>query len=105
MAPFLVLEVGVLLVLDIAISIHGGAFGHDFAHTFTTGGANPSSGGPFFIPTSSAPAAKITAAPGGLLGTRVGRALGGRSWVGFEAGAVYGGDAENPLHGLHIELL
>ncbi len=102
MAPFLVLEVGVLLILDIAISIHGGAFGHDFAHTFTTAGANPSSGGPFFIPTSSAPAAKITAAPGGLLGIGVGMALGVWSWVGFEAGAVYGEEARNPRRAVPI---
>src|SRR3989440_8085722 len=80
MAPFLVLEVGVLIVLDLAITFHGGAAGHDFVHTFTTAGANPPPGGPYFIPTSIAPAAKITAAPGGILGIGVGMALGGWSW-------------------------
>src|SRR5438309_2285248 len=72
MAPFLLLEVGVLIVLDLAISIHGGAFGHDFVHTFTIAGTNPSPGGPFHIPTSIAAASKGTAAPGGLLGIGVG---------------------------------
>ena len=104
MAPFLVLEVGVLIALDIAINIHGGAFGHDFAHTFTTAGANPSSGGPFFIPTSSAAAAKITAAPGGLLGIGIAMALGVWSWVGFEAGAVYGEEARNPRRAVPVAI-
>lgn len=102
MAPFLILEVGVLIVLDLAITIHGGAFGHDFTHTFTPAGANPSPGGPFFVPTSIAPAAKITAAPGGLLGIGVGMALGVWSWVGFEAGAVYGEEARNPRRAVPV---
>ena len=102
MAPFLVLEVGVLIVLDLAITIHGGAAGHDFVHTFTTAGANPSPGGPFVIPTSIAPAAKITAAPGGILGIGVGMALGVWSWVGFEAGAVYGEEARNPRRAVPV---
>src|SRR6266700_1031950 len=40
MLPFLLLEVGVLVILDIAINVHGGATGHDLVHTFTLAGAN-----------------------------------------------------------------
>src|SRR5260370_1067467 len=105
MAPFLVLEVGVLIVLDLAITIHGGAAGHDFVHTFTTAGANPSPGGPFVIPTSVAPAAKITAAPGGILGIGVGMALCVWSWVGFEACAVYGGEPRKPRRAVPVAVL
>lgn len=102
MAPFLILEVGVLVVLNFAISIHGGAFGHDFVHTFTAAGANPPDTAQHFISTSLAPAAKITAAPGGILGIGVGMALGVWSWVGFEAGAVYGEEARNPRRAVPI---
>jgi amino acid transporter len=87
MAPFLVLEVGVLVVLDIAISIHGGAAGHDFVHTFTVAGANLKG-----------------AAPGGLLGIGVAMALGVWSWVGFEAGAVYGEEARNPRRAVPVAI-
>jgi amino acid transporter len=79
MAPFLVLEIGVLVVLDLVISLQGGAEGHDLLHTFTVAGANLKG-----------------AAPGGILGIGVGMALGVWSWVGFEAGAVYGEEARNP---------
>ncbi|GCF06779.1 APC family permease [Dictyobacter arantiisoli] len=79
MAPFMILEMGVLIVLDIAINIHGGASGHDVVHTFTAAGANLKN-----------------AAPGGILGIGVAMALGVWSWVGFEAGAVYGEEARNP---------
>jgi amino acid transporter len=34
MAPFAVLEVLALVILDVAISLRGGASGHDFVHTF-----------------------------------------------------------------------
>ncbi len=85
MAPFLILEVGVLVVLDTAISIHGGAAGHDFVHTFTVAGANLKG-----------------AAPGGLLGIGVAMALGVWSWVGFEAGAVYGEEARNPRRAVPV---
>lgn len=102
MAPFLVLEVGVLIILDLAITFHGGASGHDLVHTFTSAGANPTPGTTHFIPTSIAPAANITAAPGGILGIGVGMALGVWSWVGFEAGAVYGEEARNPRRAVPI---
>jgi len=100
MAPFLVLEVGVLLVLDLVITIHGGASGHDFVHTFTTAGANPTpSGHPFVNATNTT---TLTAAPGGLLGIGVAMALGVWSWVGFEAGAVYGEEARNPRRAVPV---
>ncbi len=79
MAPFLILEISVLVILDLVITIHGGASGHDLAHTFTAAGADLKG-----------------AAPGGILGIGVGMALGVWSWVGFEAGAVYGEEARNP---------
>jgi len=79
MAPFLVLEVAILVILNTFISVHGGAAGHDFLHTFTPAGANLKG-----------------AAPGGILGIGVAMALGVWSWVGFEAGAVYGEEARNP---------
>jgi len=87
MAPFLLLEVGVLIVLDIAISIHGGSAGHDVVHTFTPAGADLKG-----------------AAPGGLLGIGVGMALGVWSWVGFESGAVYGEEARNPRRAVPIAI-
>ncbi len=100
MAPFLVLEVGVLVILDLAITFHGGAFGHDLVHTFTTAGADPvPSGTPFVNATSTN---SLVAAPGGLLGIGVAMALGVWSWVGFEAGAVYGEEARNPRRAVPI---
>lgn len=79
MAPFLILEVSILIILDLVITIKGGASGHDLVHTFTPSGANVSG-----------------AVPGGILGIGVAMALGVWSWVGFEAGAVYGEEARNP---------
>ncbi|HLJ32533.1 MAG TPA: APC family permease, partial [Ktedonobacteraceae bacterium] len=102
MAPFLILEVGVLVVLDLAITIHGGASGHDFGHTFTTAGSSLAPGTSHFISTTLAPASKATAAPGGLLGIGVAMALGVWSWVGFEAGAVYGEEARNPRRAVPV---
>ncbi|HLG76587.1 MAG TPA: APC family permease, partial [Ktedonobacteraceae bacterium] len=105
MVPFLLLEVGVLVVLNIAISAHGGASGHDLLHTFTLAGANPPAGGNHVIPTSIAPANdKLTAAPGGLLGIGVAMALGVQTWIGFEGGAVYGEEARNPRRAVPIAI-
>lgn len=87
MAPFMLLEIGVLVVLDIMINIHGGASGHDVVHTFTVAGANLKN-----------------AAPGGILGIGVAMALGVWSWVGFEAGAVYGEEARNPKRAVPIAI-
>lgn len=102
MAPFLILEVGVLVVLDLVITIHGGASGHDFANTFTPAGASLAPGATHFISTTIAPASKATAAPGGILGIGVAMALGVWSWVGFEAGAVYGEEARNPRRAVPV---
>ena len=87
MAPFLLLEVGVLIILDIAINVQGGHAGtsHDLVHTFTAAGANLKG-----------------AAPGGILGIGVAMALGVWSWVGFEAGAVYGEEARNPRRAVPV---
>ncbi|HZS76565.1 MAG TPA: APC family permease [Ktedonobacteraceae bacterium] len=94
MAPFLILEVGVLVILDLAITFHGGASGHDFVHTFTLAGADPKPAGHPFVNAPNTNS--LTAAPGGLLGIGVAMALGVWSWIGFEAGAVYGEEARNP---------
>ncbi len=85
MAPFLLLEIGVLVILNIAIGVKGGAAGHDLVHTFTVAGANLKG-----------------AAPGGILGIGVALALGVWSWVGFEAGTVYGEEARNPRRAVPI---
>ncbi|QBD83017.1 APC family permease [Ktedonosporobacter rubrisoli] len=87
MAPFLILEVGILVILDLVISVHGGASGHDITHTFTAAGASLKG-----------------AAPGGLLGIGIAMALGVWSWVGFEAGAVYGEEARNPRRAVPIAI-
>src|SRR5579884_4090932 len=87
MAPFLVLEVGILIILDLVISIHGGVAGHDFVHTFTPAGADLKG-----------------AAPGGVLGIGVAMALGVWSWNGFEAGAVYGEEARNPRRAVPVAI-
>jgi amino acid transporter len=89
MAPFLILEVGVLLILDIAISVHGGHGGnsHDLVHTFSAAGADLKG-----------------AAPGGVLGIGVAMALGVWSWIGFEAGAVYGEEARNPRRAVPVAI-
>src|SRR5258708_27250510 len=72
-APFLLLDVGVLVILDIALSVQGGPAGttHDLVPTFTAAGSNLQS-----------------AAPGGVLGIGVAMALGVWSWVGFAPGAA-----------------
>jgi amino acid transporter len=79
LTPFLALEIGSLLVLDLAIVFHGGAAGHDFAHTFTTSGSTLK--GVF---------------PGGILGIGVGMALGVWSFVGAEQGVAFGEEVRFP---------
>jgi amino acid transporter len=100
MAPFLILEVGVLVILDLVITLHGGAFGQDLTHTFTAAGANPLPFGKPFVNATSTN--NLTAAPGGILGIGVAMALGVWSWVGFEAGAVYGEEARNPRRAVPV---
>src|SRR5258708_20514766 len=89
MALFCLLEGGVLVILDIAISVQGGDAGtsHDLVHTFTAAGANLKG-----------------AAPGGVLGIGVAMALGVWSWIGFEAGAVYGEEARNPRRAVPVAI-
>ncbi|MGB8346961.1 MAG: APC family permease [Ktedonobacteraceae bacterium] len=79
MAPFAVAEVLALLILDAAITVKGGAAGHDLVHTFTPAGANLAG-----------------VAPGGTLGIGIAMVLGILAFVGFETGAVYGEEARHP---------
>ncbi len=85
MAPFAVLEVLALVILDAAISIRGGASGHDFVHTFLPAGSVIKG-----------------VAPGGMLGIGIAMALGILSFVGFETAAVYGEEARNPRRTIPI---
>jgi amino acid transporter len=87
MAPFAVAEVLALLILDAAITLHGGASGHDFVHTFTPAGASVKG-----------------VAPGGTLGVGIAMVLGILAFVGFETGAVYGEEARNPRRTIPIAL-
>ena len=79
MAPFAVAEVLALVILDAAITVKGGAAGHDLLHTFTPTGASLTG-----------------VAPGGTLGIGIAMVLGILAFVGFETGAVYGEEARNP---------
>jgi amino acid transporter len=79
LTPFLALEIGSLLVLDLAILFQGGAAGHDVVHTFTTAGSSLK--GVF---------------PGGILGIGVGMALGVWSFVGAEQGVAFGEEVRFP---------
>jgi amino acid transporter len=79
MAPFAVLEVLALIILDSAITLRGGASGHDLLHTFTPVGALVKG-----------------VAPGGTLGIGIAMALGILAFVGFETAAVYGEEAKSP---------
>lgn len=79
LAPFLLLEIGSLLVLDLAIVVRGGASGHDLIHTFTPAGTMLK--GVF---------------PGGILGIGVGMALGVWSFVGAEQGVAFGEEVRFP---------
>jgi len=85
LAPFALLEIGSLLLLDFAITLHGGAAGHDLWHTFTPAGT-----------------ALPGVAPGGVLGIGVAMALGVWSYVGFETGAAYGEEARQPHRAIPI---
>jgi amino acid transporter len=78
-APFAVAEVLALVILDAAITLHGGASGHDLLHTFTPAGASAKG-----------------VAPGGTLGIGLAMVLGLLAFVGFETGAVYGEEARHP---------
>jgi amino acid transporter len=79
LAPFLVLEIGSLVLLNLVITLKGGAAGHDFVHTFTAAGGDLKG-----------------VSPGGVLGIGVAMALGVWSFIGFESGTVYGEESRNP---------
>lgn len=88
MAPFAVLEVLALVILDAAISLRGGASGHDFVHTL--------------LPTGSFVKG---VAPGGMLGIGIAMALGILAFVGFETAAVYGEEARNPKRTIPVAVI
>jgi amino acid transporter len=87
LVPFLVIEIVSLLLLDLAITIRGGAVGQDFVHTFTVAGTQLKG-----------------VAPGGWLGIGVAMALGVWSAVGFETGAVYGEESSNPRRNVPVAI-
>ncbi len=88
MAPFAVLEVLALIILDVAITLRGGASGHDLLHTFTPAGALVKG-----------------AAPGGTLGIGVAMTLGILAFVGFETAAVYGEEAKNSKRTIPVAVI
>jgi amino acid transporter len=85
LAPFLVLEIGSLVLLDLAITLKGGVAGHDLVHTFSPAAGNLKG-----------------VSPGGILGIGVAMALGVWSFVGFESGTVYGEETRNPRRAVPI---
>ena len=87
MAPFAIAEVLALLLLNTAITLKGGAAGHDFVHTFTPAGATLKG-----------------VAPGGTLGIGIAMVLGILAFVGFETGAVYGEEARNPRRTIPVAI-
>ncbi|GHO49199.1 amino acid permease [Ktedonospora formicarum] len=87
MAPFALLEVLVLLVLDGAILLKGGASGHDLLHTFTPAGST---------------LAGIV--PGGILGIGIGMVLGILAFVGFETAAAYGEETRHPRRAIPVAM-
>ncbi|QBD74978.1 APC family permease [Ktedonosporobacter rubrisoli] len=87
MAPFALAEIAALLLLDGAITLKGGASGHDLLHTFTPAGT-----------------ALKGVAPGGLLGIGLGMALGILAFVGFETVAVHGEEVKKPRRTLPLAL-
>lgn len=87
MAPFAVAEVLALLILNTAITLKGGAVGHDVLHTFTPAGATLKG-----------------AAPGGTLGIGIAMVLGILAFVGFETGAVYGEEARHPRRTIPVAI-
>lgn len=88
MAPFALLEMGSLLLLDLAITLHGGATGHDLVHSFTPAGAS--------LPG---------AAPGGVLGIGVALALAFFSFIGFESAGGYGEEARHPRRAIPLAMV
>jgi amino acid transporter len=87
MAPFAVAEVVALIILNAAITLRGGAAGHDLIHTFTPAGTTLKG-----------------IAPGGILGLGIAMVLGILAFVGFETGAVYGEEARHPHRTIPLAL-
>ncbi|HVB25434.1 MAG TPA: APC family permease [Ktedonobacteraceae bacterium] len=88
MAPFALVEIGSLLLLDVAITVHGGASGNDLMHPFTLAGASLKG-----------------VAPGGLPGIGVAMALAFFSFIGFESVGGYGEEARNPHRALPLAII
>lgn len=88
MAPFAVLEVLALVILNTVISVRGGASGHDLLHTF--------------LPLGTAVKG---VAPGGPLGVGVAMVLGVLAFVGFETAAVYGEEAKQPKRTIPLAIV
>ena len=87
MAPFAIAEVLALVILNTAITLKGGAVGHDLVHTFTPAGATLKG-----------------VAPGGTLGIGIAMVLGVLAFVGFETGAVYGEEARHPRRTIPVAI-
>ena len=87
MAPFAIAEVLALVILNTAITLKGGAAGHDFVHTFTPAGATLKG-----------------VAPGGTLGIGIAMVLGILAFVGFETGGVYGEEARHPRRTIPVAI-
>jgi amino acid transporter len=88
MAPFALVEIGSLALLDVAITIHGGGAGNDLLHTFTLAGASLKG-----------------VAPGGVLGVGVALALAFFSYIGFESAGGYGEEARHPHRAIPLAII
>ena len=88
MAPFALLEIGSLALLDGVITVHGGASGNDMVHPFTLAGASLKG-----------------AAPGGVLGIGVALALAFFSFIGFESAGGYGEEARSPRRAIPLAMV
>jgi amino acid transporter len=88
MAPFAVAEVLALIILDAAITLRGGAAGHDLIHTFTPAGSLVKG-----------------VAPGGMLGIGIAMTLGILAFVGFETAVVYGEEARTPRRAIPVAII
>ncbi len=88
MAPFALVEIGSLLLLDVVITVHGGASGNDLMHTFTLAGTSLKG-----------------VAPGGLLGIGIAMALAFFSFIGFESAGGYGEEARSPRRAIPLAIV
>ncbi|HVB23440.1 MAG TPA: APC family permease [Ktedonobacteraceae bacterium] len=88
MAPFALVEMASLLLLDVVITVRGGANGNDLLHPFTLAGASLKG-----------------AAPGGFLGIGVALALAFFSFIGFESAGGYGEEARHPRRAIPFAMV